>query len=216
MKNPVNNKKLIWAGRFYKSKETKFHIMNCSLSPESRKTVDFCHADLNAEVLLELKQGPGLSPSNQDTQLPVLLQPGPYTQLASLHLGWIQLPSAEPLGCREIGAVPSFSSSTLGLPCGSCPALSPGTGTWCNVNCCPTQFFTSAIYIRPVTTQIIRASAAWWSSLRPADFLFNWTVLFSASDRIPFCMRSHYTPAEFGMIYPRKTREHALCFRDRI
>lgn len=42
--------------------------MNCGLTPESRKTtVGFCHAGLHTEVLLKLKQGPGLSPSNQDT-----------------------------------------------------------------------------------------------------------------------------------------------------
>lgn len=75
----------------------------------------------------------------------------------------------EPWLC--LWAITNFSPSTKGLPCGSCPALNSGTA--CKVNCCPTQLFTSAIYILPVTIRIIRASAAWWCSLRPADFPFN-------------------------------------------
>lgn len=157
-------------------------------------------------------------------QLPVLLQPGPRTQLASLHLGWTHLPSAEPLGSRgraddfaeprfKVGAgcacgqAPVFVSSILGRPYGSCPALNPSTSTACKVNCSTTQCFTSAIYISPVTMWVIRASAAWWCSLRPADFPFNDIVLFNASDRISFCLRSHYALAEFGMLYPKKTRK---------
>lgn len=115
------------------------------------------------------------------------------------------------VGCR--GRVHGFAESSFSLQdCSpaykSCPALNLSTGFASRVNYSTVPCFTSVIYILPVTIWVIRAFAAWWCSLRPADFLFNDTVLFSASDRISFCLRSHYLPAESGMIYPRKQEKH--------
>lgn len=76
-------------------------IMNCDLTP-----VDFCHVGLHTEVLLKLKQGPGLSPSNQDT---------PCAQLTSVHLGWNQLPSAEPPCGRDMHRALALSMGNLFL-----------------------------------------------------------------------------------------------------
>jgi len=152
----------------------------CGLTPESGRTpVDFTGAGLHISVHLKLKQGADwLAHFKTIAQLPVFLQPGPRTQLASLRLGWTQLPSAEPSGCRgrvhgfaepqfKVGAgcgcgqTPAFVSSTLHWPYESCPALNLRTGTVCKVNCSATQHVTLAIYILPVITGVIRASAAW-------------------------------------------------------
>lgn len=128
-------------------------------------------ASLHISVLLKLKQGTDWFArlrTKMLTQLPVSLQPHPCTQLASLPLRWMQLPSSRATGmqrerawfCRalfKVGAgcarrqAPAFASSILGRPCGSCPALNPSTGTACKVNCSTAQCFTSAIYILPVT-----------------------------------------------------------------
>lgn len=121
------------------------------------------------------------------------------------------------VGCRgrvHGFADPSFSLQDCSPMYGSCPALNLSTGIACRVNYSTVPCLTSVIYILPVTIQVIRAFAHWWYSLRPADLHFNDTVLFGASDRISFCLRSHYLPAESGMIYTRKQEKNTLCFRN--
>lgn len=120
-----------------------------------------CHAGLHMEVLLKLKGQVCALQTKPVTQLPVLLQPGPCAQLASLHLGRTQLPSAEPLGCRGftepwhcLWAITRVSS------CGSCPALNTGTAaelTAAPLSSLPQQF-TSCL-----------SPAEWSEPLQPDD-----------------------------------------------
>lgn len=152
---------------------------------------------------------------------------------ASLHLGWTQLPSADPAVCRRRargfaeprvemvagcahGQAPVFASSTLGQPYGSCPALNPSTGTACKVNCSTTQCFTSAIYILPVTTWVIRASAAWWCSLRPADFPSKWHCTVQCLWQDFFLPVKSLRSCWIWHDLPQEKKKSTLCFRNRI